>query len=59
LPVGDSFVRDFEELRAAAAHLDGDIAQGGALELETGRLPVIRTSHGLEFAGRILFEFLD
>jgi hypothetical protein len=26
LPVGDGFIRKFQELGAAAAHLDGDIA---------------------------------
>ncbi len=58
LALGDGLIGDVQELRAAAAHLDGDVAQGRALELETGRLAMIRTAYGFELAGRIGFKFL-
>jgi len=58
LALGDSFIRDVQELRAAAAHLDGDVAQSRALELETGRLAMIRTADRCELPGRIGFKFL-
>src|SRR5512142_600734 len=56
--VGDSFVGDVQELRAAAAHLDGDVAQGRALEFETGRLAMIRTADRFQFSRRMLLKFL-
>jgi hypothetical protein len=58
LPVGDSPVCEFQELRAAAAHLDGNVAQSGALELDTGRLSMIRATDRLQFLGGSLLEFL-
>jgi hypothetical protein len=58
LPVGDSLVGKIQKFRAAAAHLDGDVAQGGSLEFETGRLAMIRTPDGFQFAGGVLFKFL-
>jgi hypothetical protein len=58
LPVGDSPIREFQELRAATAHLDSDVAQGGALDLQTGRLSMIGTAHCFEFALGMLLKFL-
>ena len=58
LPVGDNFVRKIQELGAAAAHLDGDVAQGSALELETGRLSMIRTADHFQLARGVRFKFL-
>lgn len=58
LAPGDSFVRKIQELGAAAAHLDGDVAQGSALELQTGRLTMIRTADRFQLAGGVLFKFL-
>jgi hypothetical protein len=58
LPVGDSLVRKIQKFRAAAAHLDSDVAQSRALELETGGLAMIRTADGFQLSGRIGFEFL-
>jgi hypothetical protein len=58
LPIGDSFVGEFQELGAAAAHLDGDVAQSGALELETRWLSMIRAADRLQFLRGSLLKFL-
>jgi len=58
LALGDSFIGDVQELCAAAAHLDGDVAQSGALKLETGRLSMIRAADRFELPGRIGLKFL-
>jgi len=56
--IGNRSICDFDELGAAAAHLDGDVAQGGSLEFEARRLAMIRAADGFELAGRIGFKFL-
>jgi hypothetical protein len=59
LSICDSLICNFQELRAASAHPDGDVAQGGALELETGRLSMIRATDGFQLASRILLKLVD
>jgi len=58
LPAGDSPIREFQELGAAAAHLDSDVAQSGAVKLKTGRLSMIRATDRLQFLRGSLLEFL-
>jgi hypothetical protein len=58
-PIGDSFVGKIEELGTAAAHLDGDIAQGRPAILQPRRLAMIRTADRLQFSRGTLLEFLD
>jgi len=59
LPFGNRSIGEFQELGAAAAHLDGDVAQGGAAELEARGLAMIRTAHIAQFLHGLRFEFLN
>ena len=59
LPVGDGAIGKVQELGAAAAHLDGDVAESGAVELEARRLAMIRTADRLQFTGGAFLKLLD
>jgi hypothetical protein len=54
--VGYGAVGDFDELVAAAAHLDGDVAEGGSLEFEAGGLAMVGAAEVANFA---LGSFLE
>jgi len=58
LPIGDRFVGKLQELGAAAAHLDGDVAQRGASELESRRLAVIRAADCFQLARGFFLKLL-
>ena len=55
---GNRFVGEIQELGAAAAHLDGDVAQSGSVEFQAGRLAMIRTADRFQFTSRVLLKFL-
>src|SRR5580692_9275774 len=57
-PLGDGPVRQFDQLRAAAAHLNGDFPQRSALELDPRGLPMVRANHIAELALGSLLELL-
>ena len=52
----DGFVRHPDQLPAASAHLDGDVAKGGSVELETRRLAMIGAAHGAQLPAGALLE---
>jgi hypothetical protein len=59
LPFGNRSIGEFQELGAAAAHLDGDVAQRGTAELESRGLAMIRTADRFQLTGRVLLKFVD
>jgi len=58
LAVSDRFVGQVEELGAAAAHLDGNVPQGGTAKGQAGRLAVLWTTEIFHFARRELLKLL-
>jgi hypothetical protein len=58
LPIRNRAVSELEELGAAAAHLDGNVAKSGAAELNARGLAVIRTTDRFQLACGVLLEFL-
>jgi hypothetical protein len=57
--IGDGPIGQIQQFVAAAAHLDGDVAQGGSPEFQARGLAVIRATHRFEFPNRVLLELLD
>jgi hypothetical protein len=53
---GDSLVGQSDEFLAAAAHLDGNVAQASATETEAGGLLMIRAPQIAQFAGGLFLE---
>jgi hypothetical protein len=58
LPAGDRAIRELQELGAAAAHLDGDVAQAGSAEFQPRGLAMIGTADRFQFAGGVPLKFL-
>jgi hypothetical protein len=58
LTCGDLFVRQADQLLAAAAQLDVNVAQRGALKAQPGSLMMIRTAQVADFTRGVLLEFL-
>ena len=54
----DGLIRHFDQLSAASAHLDGDVAEGRPVELEARRLPVIGALDGGKLPAGVLLEVL-
>ena len=59
MPIGYGAVGEFEKLGAAAAQLDGDVAQIRSAEFQPRGLAMIRTAYSLQLAGGVLLKFLD
>ena len=59
LAAGDFLIRDLDQLGAAAAHLNGDVAKRGPVEAQAGRLAMIRAEHVANLACRVFLELLD
>jgi hypothetical protein len=56
--LGDLLVRQSDQFLAAGAHLDGNVAQGTAVETQARNLPVIRAAQAAELAGGFFLELL-
>jgi hypothetical protein len=59
LASGDFPVCEFDQLIAAAAHANGNVAQGFALKTQAWRLIVVGTAQAAEFAVGHLLEILN
>ncbi|MCU1335858.1 MAG: hypothetical protein JWO19_1439 [Bryobacterales bacterium] len=58
LSIGDGTIREIQELGAAAAHLDVDVAQRDPAELQPRRLAMIGTKDRFQLPCGILLKFL-
>jgi hypothetical protein len=55
---GDPLIGHSDEFLAAAAHLDGNIAQASAMETEAGGLLMVRAPQIAQLAGCLFLKLL-